>query len=104
VDGTALGAPYSFELTTPRPLVERSSPAAGSTSLRPDTSFVLVLNQDVAPEALQQSLRVITHRADGDPGEPVAVHVTRAPTLPNQRKDERAFRVTPDRPLPLAAA
>jgi uncharacterized protein YfaS (alpha-2-macroglobulin family) len=101
IDGTLLGAPYSFELSTPAPAVARAFPAAGSTSLRPDASIVLVMNQDVAPPSLQASSRLVAHRADGDAGEPIAFHVTRAPATPNQRPDEQAYRVTPDKPLPL---
>ena len=101
IDGTPLGAPYSFELSTPRPAVVRAYPTPGATSIRPDASVLVLMNQDVAPAALQESLRVVAHRADGDPGEAVAVHVARAPAIPNQRADERAFRLTPEKPLPL---
>jgi uncharacterized protein YfaS (alpha-2-macroglobulin family) len=101
LDGTTLGADYSFELSTPKPAVVRTWPNAGATSLRPDTPVVLVMNQDVAPEALQAGLRVVTHRADGDPGEAVPFHVARTAPVADQRPEERAFRVVPDKPLPL---
>jgi uncharacterized protein YfaS (alpha-2-macroglobulin family) len=112
LDGAPLGSAYAFELSTPRPAVVRTFPSRGATSLKPDAPWTVTLNQDVAPEALAQAVRMVAHRNDGDPGEVVAFHVERAPVPARpanaraplagwlEGKIEHSYFIKPDKPMP----
>nr|PZN28832.1 MAG: hypothetical protein DIU78_01695 [Pseudomonadota bacterium] len=71
-DGSVLGQPYAFELTTERPRVVRSIPADGDTSVLPTATLTLELNQAVDPRTVE---RVGTLTAAG---KPIAFSVRRA--------------------------
>src|SRR4051812_15207875 len=50
LDGSTLGAPYTFKFSTPRLKLVDSEPPSGSRGLEPNATFTLHFNQGVDPE------------------------------------------------------
>jgi alpha-2-macroglobulin len=101
--GDTLTTPYSFEFTTSAPIVLGSDPVSGARTLRQDSTFRLLFNQDVAPEAVERTARLVV-RQRNTPEAQIKVKVTRDVS---PRRDEppraRAVLIRPEKPLPLDA-
>ncbi len=96
LDGTALGAPYRFEFSTPRLKLVDSEPGSGSRGLEPSAFYTLRFNQAVDPEQLRARAK-LSAAHDGKT-EQLAFSVQRPdPTQPKR------LELRPTRPLPIHA-
>jgi hypothetical protein len=102
LDGAALGAPYTFELQTPRPAIVRAFPAKEGSPLTPDARIFLVANQELDKDSLAKATHFAVRRADGAPAEPVTFRILAAPELDKfVSPTERRYQIKPEKPLPL---
>ncbi|HEY1955984.1 MAG TPA: MG2 domain-containing protein [Polyangiaceae bacterium] len=101
LEGEALASDYSFTFTTERPRVSWTLPGEGATTLRPDSSIRVEMNQPIDPAELEKSGRLLV-RAEGDAKVKLvpfsAAHAT------DGKHPELALVVTPKQRLPLDAA
>jgi len=117
LDGSTLGAPYSFQFSTPRPKLVDSEPSAGARGLEPSTVFTLHFNQAIDPEQFHARSTLSATRGGKreplgfsvvhpDPSEPKRLEVRPSRPLPTNAQIELATAETLtglEGPLPLAA-
>ncbi|HEY5959727.1 MAG TPA: MG2 domain-containing protein, partial [Polyangiaceae bacterium] len=97
LDGTTLGQPHRFTLRTPPPKVERVHTDEDATHLRAHSRFAFAFDQPVAIDPLRRHLRLEVTRGGKTENWPIAVDS-------ESGKPDQVFRVTPQKPLPMAAA
>ncbi|MBK7586369.1 MAG: hypothetical protein IPI67_40050 [Myxococcales bacterium] len=97
LDGSTLGSPHRFELSTPLPRLVRSTPSSGARGLEPKTTLELLFNQPVDPDVLARASSLVA--TSGGKARPLAFSVKR----PNPAQAKRLL-VTPNLPLPIHSA
>jgi uncharacterized protein YfaS (alpha-2-macroglobulin family) len=96
LDGTALGAAFHFDFTTPRPKLVDSTPSEGSRGLEPNTTFTLHFNQPIDPDKFHALSKLTASHAGKE--QALAFNVVR----PDPSEPKR-LEVRPARPLPIDA-
>jgi hypothetical protein len=86
LDGTKLEQPFTFGFDMPRPEVQQVEPASGFRWIKPDQTFLVLMNQPV--QDLEKSL----HLTAG--GKPVALKVVKETSLAEERRANEKGRHT----------